>query len=121
MTSNKLTNWEDRDVRNLISFTSWADHKEMFGGTQTGTATYRGLRPNGTTFYQSEISLLLPPKCPVFFLNGKRPLFKKQTKLSLISVDVNLSQLDLVDADQDLFVFGNLQCLQIQFNIREVQ
>ena len=37
-------------------------------------ATYRGLRPNGTTFYQLEIPLLLPPKFPFFFLNGKRPL-----------------------------------------------
>ena len=35
---------------------------------------YRGLRPNGTTFYQSEIPLLLPPKFPGFFLNGKRPI-----------------------------------------------
>ena len=30
--------------------------------------------PNGSTFYQSEIPLLLPPKFPGFFLNGKRPL-----------------------------------------------
>ena len=30
----------------------------------SGTVTYRGLRPNGTTFYQSEISPLLPPKFP---------------------------------------------------------
>ena len=65
MTSTKLTNWEDRDVRNLI--TSWADHKEMFGGKQTGTSTYRGLRPSGTTFYRSEILLLLPPNFPGFF------------------------------------------------------
>ena len=34
--------------------------------------TYRGLRPNGTTFYQSEIPLLLPPNFGVFFLNGKQ-------------------------------------------------
>ena len=32
-------------------------------------ATYRGLRPNGTTFYQSGIPLLLPPKFPVFSLH----------------------------------------------------
>ena len=43
-------------------------------GPRSGTATYRGLRPNGTTFYQSEIPLLLPPKFPGFFLNWKRPL-----------------------------------------------
>ena len=36
-------------------------------------ATYRGLRPNGTTFYQSEIPLLLPPKCPSFFRKWKAP------------------------------------------------
>ena len=40
-------------------------------------ATYRGLRPNqpnGTTFYQSEIPLLLPPKFPVFFRKWKAPI-----------------------------------------------
>ena len=36
-------------------------------------ATYRGLRPNGTTFYRSEIPLLLPPKFPVFFPKWKAP------------------------------------------------
>ena len=36
-------------------------------------ATYRGLRPNGTTFYQSEIPLLLPPKFPGFFPKWKAP------------------------------------------------
>ena len=42
-------------------------------GPRSGTATYRGLRPNVTTFYQSEIPLLVPPKFRVFLLNGKRP------------------------------------------------
>ena len=37
-------------------------------------ATYRGLRPNGTTFYQSQIPLLLPPKFPGFFRKWKAPL-----------------------------------------------
>ena len=32
-----------------------------------------GFTTNETTFYQSEIALLLPPKFPVSFLNGKRP------------------------------------------------
>ena len=32
-----------------------------------------GLRPNGTTFYQSEIPLLLPPKFPGFFPKWKAP------------------------------------------------
>ena len=36
-------------------------------------ATYRGLRPNGTTFYQSEIPLLLPPIFPGFFRKWKAP------------------------------------------------
>ena len=36
-------------------------------------ATYRGLRPNGTTFYPSEIPLLLPPKFPGFFPKWKAP------------------------------------------------
>ena len=36
-------------------------------------ATYRRLRPNGTTFYQSEIPLLLPPKFPGFFRKWKAP------------------------------------------------
>ena len=39
-------------------------------------ATYRGLRPNGTTFYQSEIPLLLPPKFPGFFRKWKAPTDK---------------------------------------------
>ena len=44
-----------------------------FRSTVGQTATYWGLRPNGTTFYQSEIPLLLPQKSPGFFLNAKRP------------------------------------------------
>ena len=46
---------------------------QVHGRSRSGTARYRGLRPNGTTFYQSEIPLLLPPKFAGFFLNGKRP------------------------------------------------
>ena len=42
-------------------------------GPWSGTATYWGLRPNGTTFYQSEIPLLLPPKFPGFFPKWKAP------------------------------------------------
>ena len=42
-------------------------------GPRSGTATYQGLRPNGTTFYQSEIPLLLPPKFPGFFPKWKAP------------------------------------------------
>ena len=40
---------------------------------RSGTATYRGLRRNGTTFYQSEIPLLHPPKFPSFFPKWKAP------------------------------------------------
>ena len=39
----------------------------------SSSSTYRGLRPNGTTFYQSEIPLLLPPKFPGFFREWKAP------------------------------------------------
>ena len=39
----------------------------------SSSSTYRGLRPNGTTFYQSEIPLLLPPKFPGFFPKWKAP------------------------------------------------
>ena len=42
-------------------------------GPRSGTATHRGLRPNGTTFCQSEIPLLLPPKFPGFFPKWKAP------------------------------------------------
>ena len=42
-------------------------------------ATYRGLRSNGTTFYQSEIPLLLPPKFPGFFRKWKAPIFSMHT------------------------------------------
>ena len=42
-------------------------------GPRSGIATYRCLRPNGTTFYQSEIPLLLPPKFPSFFPKWKAP------------------------------------------------
>ena len=45
-------------------------------GPRSGTSTKRGLRPNGTNFYQSEIPLLLPPKFGAFFfVNGKCALF----------------------------------------------
>ena len=37
-------------------------------------ATYRGLRLNGTTFYRSEIPLLLPPKFLGFFRKWKAPV-----------------------------------------------
>ena len=81
-------------------------------GPPSGIATYRGpLRPNGTTFYQSEIPLLLPPKFPGFFLNGKRPIlttcppYKPQwvslLQATIKSTSMNLSQ---VIADNSLVV-----------------
>ena len=49
-------------------------------------ATYRGLRPNGTTFYQSEIPLLLPPKFPGFFPKWKAPLeFRNQPTIAFFA------------------------------------
>ena len=47
-----------------------------------GTATYRGLRPNGTTFYQSEIPLFLPPKFSGFFPKWKAPLSSHQSPVA---------------------------------------
>ena len=41
-----------------------------------------GLRPNGTTFYQSEIPLLLPPKFPGFFRKWKAPLVETSKMIS---------------------------------------
>ena len=38
-----------------------------------GHRDVRGLRPNGTTFYESEIPLLLPPKFTGFFPKWKAP------------------------------------------------
>ena len=42
-----------------------------------------GSAVNGTTFYQSEIPLLLPPKFPEFFRKWKAPDVYKQKILSL--------------------------------------
>ena len=49
-------------------------------------ATYRGLRPNGTTFYRSEIPLLLPPKFPSFFRKWKAPLGHSRAWVQLVVV-----------------------------------
>ena len=52
----------------------------------SGTATYRGLRPNETTFYQSEIPLLLPPKFPGLFPKWKAPsAFRAQNQIHYVS------------------------------------
>ena len=45
-----------------------------FRSTVGHRATYRGLRPNGTSFYQSEFPLLLPSKFPGFFPKWKAPM-----------------------------------------------
>ena len=50
-----------------------------------GHRHYRGLRPNGTTFYQSEIPLLLPPKFPGFFRKWKAPQKTKHFSLNFLS------------------------------------
>ena len=39
----------------------------------TGSAPYRGLLSNGTSFYLSENPFLFPPNFPDFYLNGKPP------------------------------------------------
>ena len=59
-------------------------------------ATYRGLRPNqpnGTTFYQSEIPLLLPPKFPVFFRKWKAPEVAKEMTGRQYPLNTNLKKL----------------------------
>ena len=55
-------------------------------------ATYRGLRPNGTTFYRSEIPLLPPPKIPGFSRKWKAPLSTLLTehKRATKNGDVNI-------------------------------
>ena len=70
---NQNSNRSDREKWT----TSKASSRSTVGpvpGPRSGTATYRGLRPNGTTFYQSEIPLLLPPKFPGFFPKWKAPI-----------------------------------------------
>ena len=72
-------------------------------------ATYRGLRPNGTTFYQSEIPLLLPPKFPGFFRKWKAPVVFDVLGLHfLINLDPNalysLIRMLLRTADFNFFV-----------------
>ena len=49
-------------------------------------ATYRGLRPNGTTFYRSEIPLLLPPKFPGFFCKWKAPSITPLSSSTLVPI-----------------------------------
>ena len=39
----------------------------------TGSAPYRGLLSNGTSFYLSENPFLFPPNFPDFYLTGKPP------------------------------------------------
>ena len=54
-------------------------------------ATYRGLRPNGTSFYQSEIPLLLPPKFPGFFPKWKAPdIYHFKSSVGIV-IDDNIS------------------------------
>ena len=59
-------------------------------------ATYRGLRPNGTTFYQSEIPLLLPPKFPGFFRKWKAPVNMHKGYRLLPSFNNPLFQYELI-------------------------
>ena len=66
-------------------------------------ATYRGLRPNGTTFYQSEIPLLLPLKFPGFFRKWKAPdvwikFGRGVSKNVLIYCSIMLSRVKLTNA-----------------------
>ena len=70
----------------------------------SGTATYRGLRPNETTFYQSEIPLLLPPKFPGLFPKWKAPsAFRAQNQIHYVS-----------------FIPSRQACLVVKFLIKNV-
>ena len=69
-----------------------------------GTATYRGLRPNGTTFYQSEIPLLLPPKFPGFFPKWKAPIPTTDTMMYCLNTQ---SQLCFVEVAWHPWVHGD--------------
>ena len=54
-------------------------------------ATYRGLRPNGTTFYRSEIPLLLPTKFPGFFRKWKAPqVFLLQSVITALLTNMRI-------------------------------
>ena len=48
--------------------------------------TYRGLRPNGTTFYRSEVPLLLPPKFPGFFRKWKAPRNSQESEKTVLVI-----------------------------------
>ena len=69
--SARFPGWNFRtECRVLFTFfVVWTSSRSTVGHP----ATYRGLQPNGTTFYQSEIPLLLPPKFPSFFPKWKAP------------------------------------------------
>ena len=59
---------------------------------------YRGLRPNGTTFYQSEIPLLLPPKFPGFFPKWKAPSTSRRH--NLVHPHYSCSENELVEFER---------------------
>ena len=67
-------------------------------------ATYRGLWPNGTTFYQSEIPLLLPPKFPGFFPKWKAPIPTTDTMMYCLNTQ---SQLCFVEVAWHPWVHGD--------------
>ena len=75
------------------------------------TVGHRGLRPNGTTFYQSEIPLLLPPKFPGSFPKWKAPdnsqpylKYLELLCLKLLRVPVALSAPGVVHSKINLFL-----------------
>ena len=66
---------------------------------------YRGLRPNGTTFYQSEIPLLLPPKFPGFFPKWKAPAILKEPVPRLIRMLECLSVIAFCAKSELIFLY----------------
>ena len=76
-------------------------------------ATYRGLRPNGTTFCQSEFPLLLPPKFPGFFRKWKAPIKPKLAWFNISSWAFTTSSEQPLFELKFIFGFGKKRWLRL--------
>ena len=59
----------------------------------TGSAPYRGLLSNGTSFYLSENPFLFPPNFPDFYPNGKPPFEPVEVILYFLEVSLSFIRL----------------------------
>ena len=73
-----------------------------------------GLLPNETTFYQAEIPPLLPPKFPVFLLNGECPTFEHVAQLDL-QIKTKLKMAKRIAMVSGIFFKGRKQTLLYSF------